>query len=67
MKKQITLRRIRELTEPDDTKISVEWTDGDGYHICPVTGVWESESGSVVLTVGAKQNVAESTETEGSK
>ena len=64
MKKQITLRQIRELTEPDDTKISVEWTDGDGYHICPVTGVWESESGSVVLTVGTEQIVPEHVGTE---
>ena len=56
MKKQITLGRIRELTEPDETKISVEWTDGDGYHICPATGVWEQESGGIVLTVHKEQN-----------
>ena len=57
--KQVTLGDIRKMQEPDETKISVEWTDGNGYHICPATGVWESESGSVVLTVGAEQKVAE--------
>lgn len=64
---QVTLREIRKMTEPDETKINVEWTDAAGYHRAPVTGVWESESGSVVLTVGAEQNVAESTETEGAE
>lgn len=62
-----TLSDLHDLHLPDTTPIESEWTDAAGYHRAPVTGVWESESGSVVLTVGAEQKVAESTETEGAK
>lgn len=54
-----TLDDLQNLRLPDTTPIEAEWTDVAGYHRAPVTGVWESESGSVVLTVGAEQIVAE--------
>ena len=62
-----TLADLRSLHLPDATTLEAEWTDAAGYHRAPVTGVWESESWSVVLTVGKEQNVAESTETEGAE
>lgn len=70
--KQIVLRMPRRKKEvrkttgdlaalnlPDTTPMEAEWSDGKGYHRAKVTGVWESESGSVVLTVGAEQVVPE--------
>lgn len=65
--KQVTLGEIRKMTEPDEAKVCVELCDERGYHIYPVMGMWERESGGVMLTVGAEQNVAESTETGGSE
>lgn len=56
--KQRTLKDLNNLHLPDTTPIEAEWTDTAGYHRAPVTGAWESESGSVVLTVGAEQIVA---------
>lgn len=50
-----TLSDLQNLRLPDTTVLEAEWTDAAGYHRAPVTGVWESESGSVVLTVGAEQ------------
>lgn len=47
-----TLSDLQKLHLPDTTPLEAEWTDAAGYHRAPVTGVWESESGSVVLTVG---------------
>lgn len=61
---QRTLSDLQNLRLPDTTPIEAEWTDEDGYHRAPVTGVWESESGSVVLTVGAEQIVPEHAGTE---
>lgn len=61
---QRTLADLQNLHLPDTTPIEAEWTDAAGYHRAPVTGVWESESGSVVLTVGAEQTVAEGCGTE---
>ena len=52
---QRTLSDLQNLHLPDTTQLEAEWTDGTGYHRAPVTGAWESESGSVVLTVGAEQ------------
>lgn len=52
---QRTLSDLQNLRLPDTTVIEAEWTDAAGYHRAPVTGAWESESGSVVLTVGAEQ------------
>ena len=52
---QRTLLDLQNLHLPDKTVLEAEWTDGGGYHRVPVTGVWESESGSVVLTVAAEQ------------
>ena len=49
---QITITDLNKLHLPDDAKLDVEWTDAAGYHRAPVTGAWESESGSVVMTVG---------------
>lgn len=54
-----TLSDLQKLNLPDKTPLEAEWTDAAGYHRAPVTGVWESESGSAVLTVGAERNVAE--------
>lgn len=53
--KQLTLTDLHDLHLPDTTPIEAEWTDAAGYHRAPVTGAWESESGSVVLTVGKDQ------------
>ena len=64
---QRALADLLAIHMPDSTPIEAEWMDAAGYHRAPVTGVWESESGSVVLTVGAEQNVAESRETEGAE
>lgn len=50
-----TLSDLQKLNLPDTTPLEAEWTDAAGYHRAPVTGAWESESGSVVLTVGAEQ------------
>lgn len=59
-----TLADIHALNLPDTTVLEAEWTDAAGYHRAQVTGVWESESGSVVLTVGAEQIVPERAGTE---
>lgn len=59
-----TLSDLQNMRLPDTTPIEAEWTDAAGYHRAPVTGVWESESGSVVLTVGAEQIVPEHAGTE---
>lgn len=59
-----TLSDLQNLHLPDTTPIEAEWTDAAGYHRAPVTGTWESESGSVVLTVGAEQIVPERAGTE---
>ena len=48
---QRTLSDLQNFHLPDKTVLEAEWTDENGYHRSPVTGVWESESGSVVLTV----------------
>lgn len=61
---QRTLADLQNMHLPDTTPIEAEWTDAAGYHRAPVTGVWESESGSVVLTVGAEQIVPEHAGTE---
>ena len=50
-----TLADLQSLHLPDTTPLEAEWTDAAGYHRAPVTGVWESERGSVVLTVGTEQ------------
>lgn len=50
---QRTLSDLQNLHLPDTTPIEAEWTDEKGYHRAPVTGVWESEDGSAVMTVGA--------------
>lgn len=50
---QRTLSDLQNLHLPDTTVLEAEWTDGTGYHRAPVTGAWESESGSMVLTVVA--------------
>lgn len=52
---QRTLADLQKFHLPDTTTLEAEWTDAAGYHRAPVTGVWESESGGVVLTVGAEQ------------
>lgn len=62
--KQLTLTDLHALHLPDTTPLEAEWTDTAGYHRAPVMGVWESESGSVVLTVGAEQIVPEHAGTE---
>ena len=59
-----TLYDLQNLHLPDTTVLEAEWTDAAGYHRAPVTGVWESESGSVVLTVGTEQIVPEHAGTE---
>lgn len=59
-----TLSDLQNLHLPDTTPIEAEWTDAAGYHRAPVTGAWESESGSVVLTVGTEQIVPEHDGTE---
>lgn len=56
---QRTLADLNDLRLPETTLLEAEWTDEKGYHRAPVTGVWESESGSVVLTVGSEQTAAE--------
>lgn len=61
---QRTIADLQKLNLPDTTPLEAEWTDEKGYHRAPVTGVWESESGSVVLTVGTEQNVSERAGTE---
>ena len=61
---QRTIADLRSLHLPDTTALESEWTDEKGYHRAPVTGAWESESGSVVLTVGVKQIVPEHAGTE---
>lgn len=61
---QRTLADLLSMRLPDTTPIEAEWTDAAGYHRAPVTGVWESESGSVVLTVGTEQIVPERAVTE---
>ena len=61
---QRTLVDLQNLHLPDTTPIEAEWTDTAGYHRAPVKGMWESESGSVVLTVGAEQIVPEHAGTE---
>lgn len=61
---QRTIADLLSLHLPDTTPIEAEWTDAAGYHRAPVTGAWESESGSVVLTVGTEQNVPEHAGTE---
>lgn len=55
---QRTLADLQNLHLPDTTPIEAEWTDAAGYHRAPVTGVWESEDGSAVLTVGKEQIVS---------
>lgn len=60
-----TLSDLQNLHLSDTAPLEAEWTDAAGYHRAPVTGVWESESGSVVLTVGAEQVVAEKTAADG--
>lgn len=60
----LTLDDLQNLHLPDTTHLEAEWTDENGYHRAPVTGVWESESGSVVLTVGAEKIVPERAGTE---
>ena len=59
-----TFSDLQNLRLPDTTPLEAEWTDAAGYHRAPVTGVWESESGSVVLTVGTEQIVPEHDVTE---
>lgn len=54
-----TLSDLQNLHLPDTTPIEAEWTDAAGYHRAPVTGVWESESGAVVLTVGDEKVIPE--------
>ena len=54
-----TLADLQNLHLPDKTVLEAEWTDAAGYHRAPVTGAWESERGSVVLTVGKEQVVPE--------
>lgn len=49
---QRTLADLNSLCLPETTRIEAEWADAAGYHRAPVTGAWESESGSMVLTVG---------------
>lgn len=56
---QRTLADLNDLRLPETTRLEAEWTDAAGYHRAPVTGVWESEDGSAVLTVGTEQIVAE--------
>lgn len=56
---QRTLADLLSMRLPDTTPLEAEWTDAAGYHRAPATGVWESESGSVVLMVGAEQIVPE--------
>lgn len=55
----LTLDDLQNLHLPDTTPLEAEWTDAAGYHRAPVTGVWESEDGSAVMTVGAEQIAAE--------
>lgn len=50
-----TLSDLQKLHLPDATTLEAEWTDAAGYHRAPVIGVWESEDGSVVMTVGSEQ------------
>lgn len=57
--KQRTLKDLNNLHMPDKAPLEAEWTDGSGYHRATVTGAWESEAGSVVLTVGKEQVVPE--------
>lgn len=54
-----TLADLRSIHLPDTTPLEAEWTDAAGYHRAPVTGVWESEDGSAVMTVGSDQIVPE--------
>lgn len=49
---QRTIADLQKLNLPDTTPLEAEWTDEKGYHRAPVTGVWESEDGSAVMTVG---------------
>lgn len=59
---QRTIQDVKDLHLPDTAPMEAEWSDGNGYHRAKVTGVWESESGSVVLTVGAEQSVVDGVE-----
>ena len=61
---QRTLADLLSLHLPDTTPIEAEWTDAAGYHRAPVTGVWESEIRSIMLTVGTEQIAPEHAETE---
>ena len=61
---QRTLADLQKLNLPGTTMLEAEWTDEKGYHRAPVTGACESESGSVVLTVGTEQIVPEHAGTE---
>lgn len=49
---QKTIADLNDLRLPETTRLEAEWTDAAGHHRAPVTGAWESENGSVVLTVG---------------
>lgn len=61
---QRTIADLQKLNLPGTVTLEAEWTDAAGYHRAPVTGAWESESGSVVLTVGKEQIVPERAGTE---
>lgn len=50
---QRTLADLLALHLPDTTVLEAEWTDEKGYHRAPVVGMWESEDGGAVMTVGA--------------
>lgn len=52
---QRTLADLRNLHLLDTTPLEMEWTDENGYHRVPIVGVWESEEGSAVFSVGAEQ------------
>lgn len=52
---QRTLEDLRNLHLLDTTPLEMEWTDENGYHRVPIVGVWESEEGSAVFSVGAEQ------------
>lgn len=49
-----TVKDIKASTLNDDAVLEAEWEDRDGYHREKVTGIWESESGAVVLKVGGR-------------
>lgn len=60
--KQRTLKDLNDLHMPDKAPLEAEWTDEIGYHRAKVTGVWESETGSVVLSVGKDGSVRDAAE-----